>query len=83
MRLDKFLKVSRIIKRRTLAADAAKEHHVYVNGRVAKPSYVLKVNDVVMIDYSKRQVKFEVLSIDIPKPKAEEAMYKIIEIIEK
>ena len=47
MRIDKFLKVSRLIKRRTVAQEACDAGKVFVNGRVVKPSYVLKVGDVV------------------------------------
>ncbi len=47
MRIDKFLKVSRIIKRRTVAQEACDANKVYVNGRAVKPAYVLKVGDVV------------------------------------
>ena len=49
MRVDKFLKVSRMIKRRTVAAEAADAGKVYVNGRRVKPAHVLKVGDVVEI----------------------------------
>lgn len=49
MRVDKFLKVSRMIKRRTVAAEAADAGKVYVNGRQVKPAHVLKVGDVVEI----------------------------------
>lgn len=49
MRIDKFLKVSRLIKRRTVAAEACDAGKIYVNGRVAKPSLTLKVGDTVEI----------------------------------
>ena len=49
MRIDKFLKVSRLIKRRTVAAEACDAGKVYVNGRAVKPAYVLKLGDVVEI----------------------------------
>ena len=84
MRLDKYLKVSRIIKRRTVAADAAKDEHIYVNGRLAKPSTNLKIGDIVEINYSKKTVKVKVLSIDnVIKASEASSMYEIIEVIEK
>ncbi|MBO7085815.1 MAG: RNA-binding S4 domain-containing protein [Bacilli bacterium] len=84
MRLDKYLKVSRIIKRRTVAADAAKDEHIYVNGRLAKPSTNLKTGDIIDINYSKKIVKVKVLSIDnVVKASDASSMYEIIEVIEK
>lgn len=83
MRIDKFLKASRIIKRRTLAQDAASEGHIFINDKACKPSKEVKVGDLVMIDYSKKQVVFKVLSTDPPRPKMEDQMYEIINIIEK
>ena len=83
MRLDKYLKVSRIIKRRTVAADAAIDEHIYVNGRLAKPSTNLKIGDIIDINYSKKIVKVKVLSIDnIVKASDASSMYEIIEVIE-
>ncbi len=49
MRIDKYLKVSRIIKRRTVAAEACDAGKIYVNGRAVKPAYVLKVGDVIEV----------------------------------
>ncbi len=63
MRIDKFLKVSRIIKRRTVAAEAADAGKVYVNGRQVKPAYVLKVGDVVEIRLG-TPIKFTVKSLN-------------------
>jgi len=54
MRLDKFLKVSRIIKRRTVANDACSENHVMVNSRVVKPAYDLKIGDVIEVQFGQR-----------------------------
>ena len=54
MRLDKFLKVSRVIKRRTVANEAADSGRVSVNGKVVKPSYEVKVGDVVEIKYGEK-----------------------------
>ena len=84
MRLDKYLKVSRIIKRRTVAADAAKDEHIYVNGRLAKPSTLVKVGDIIEIDYSKKKVTFKVLSVDnVIKASKASNMYEIKEVKEK
>ena len=65
MRLDKFLKVSRVIKRRTVANDAADNGRVMVNGKIVKPSYDVKVGDVVEIKFGDKVSKFEI--IEIPK----------------
>ncbi len=63
MRLDKFLKVSRVIKRRTVANDACDMGRITVNGKEAKASYQIKVNDIVEIKYGEKIIKFKVLSI--------------------
>ena len=63
MRLDKFLKVSRVIKRRTVANEAADNGRVIVNGKIAKPSCDVKVGDVVEIKFGDKTSKFEIISI--------------------
>ena len=63
MRLDKFLKVSRIIKRRTVANEACDTEHVSVNGRPAKASYDVKVGDKLEIQFGARTVCVEVLQV--------------------
>ena len=60
MRIDKFLKVSRIIKRRTVAAEACDAGKIHVNGRAVKPAYVLKVNDIVEVRLGSTPIKFTV-----------------------
>ena len=65
MRVDKFLKVSRVIKRRTIANEAADGGRVIVNGKVVKPSYEVKVGDIVEIKFGDKISKFEI--IQIPK----------------
>ena len=65
MRLDKFLKVSRVIKRRTVANEAADNGRVSVNGKVVKPSYEGKVGDIIEIQFGDKVSKFEI--IEIPK----------------
>jgi len=63
MRLDKFLKVTRVIKRRTVANDAASGGRVSVNGKIVKPSYEVKIGDLVEIKFGDKVVKFEILRI--------------------
>ena len=80
MRLDKYLKVSRIIKRRTVANDACDADHVTVNGRRAKASYDVKVGDVLEITFGNRTLKLRVLLVKETVAKAEASdMYEIIE----
>ncbi|MBP3255129.1 MAG: RNA-binding S4 domain-containing protein [Clostridia bacterium] len=63
MRLDKFLKVSRVIKRRTIANEAADGGRISVNGKITKPSYDVKVGDVVEIKFGDKISKFEITKI--------------------
>ena len=63
MRLDKFLKVSRLIKRRAVANDACDGGRITVNGRVAKASYDVKTGDVLGITLGSREVRVEVLDV--------------------
>ena len=63
MRVDKFLKVSRIIKRRTVAGDACDAGRIVVNGKVVKPSYQVKPGDVLEIAFGDRILKVEILSV--------------------
>ncbi len=63
MRLDKFLKVSRLIKRRTVANEACDAGRVMVNGKVAKASVSVKAGDILEIAFGQKTVKVEVLSI--------------------
>ncbi len=65
MRLDKFLKVSRIIKRRTVANEAADGGRIIVNGRVVKPSYEVKVNDIIEIKFGDKISKFKIINIPL------------------
>lgn len=64
MRLDKYLKVSRIIKRRTVANEACDAKHVTVNGKPARASYDVKIGDVIEITFGASTNRFEVLSIN-------------------
>ena len=65
MRLDKFLKVSRVIKRRTVANDAADSGRIAVNGKVVKPSYEVKVGDIVEIKFGDKVSKFQIAKIPV------------------
>ena len=65
MRLDKFLKVSRVIKRRTVANEAADSGRISVNGKVVKPSYEVKIGDIVEIKFGDKVSKFEILQIPV------------------
>lgn len=77
MRLDKYLKVSRLIKRRTVANEACDNERVTVNGRVARASYEVKVGDVIAIRFGERTLSVEVVSVQENVGKADAAaMYR-------
>ncbi len=77
MRLDKYLKVSRLIKRRTVANEACDGGRVTVNGKPAKASYDVKVGDVLELGFGQRTLRAEVLSVDEHATKADApAMYR-------
>ena len=80
MRLDKYLKVSRVIKRRTLANEVADAGRVLVNGKPAKASYTVKVGDIIEVTFGNRPVKIRVLS-DVEQKRKDVAreMFEIIE----
>jgi len=81
MRLDKFLKVSRIIKRRTVANDVCSSLRVFVNNNPAKPARQLKVGDIISIEYKNGIKSYEVLIIpggNVPVQSAD-SLYKEIE----
>lgn len=71
MRLDKFLKVSRLIKRRTVANEACDAGRVSVNGKVAKASLDVKVGDIIEIGFGTKNVKVEVLALQDTSKKEE------------
>ncbi|TNF09047.1 MAG: RNA-binding S4 domain-containing protein [Bacillota bacterium] len=75
MRLDKYLKVSRIIKRRTLAKEAAEKDKIEVNGKVAKPSIQLKIDDVLTLYLGLKIIKVRVTSLELKK---DELMYELL-----
>lgn len=77
MRLDKYLKVSRLIKRRTVANEACDAGKVSVNGRVVKASYDVKIGDVIEIAFGQRTLKVEVLALsESTKKEDAAAMYQ-------
>ena len=79
MRLDKFLKVSRLIKRRTVANEACDASRVFVNGRIVKPSYDVKLGDEITISFGSKQVSVRVLDIRETTKKSEAlGMYEVI-----
>ncbi len=79
MRLDKYLKVSRLIKRRTIANEACDAGRVSVNGKPARASYDVKINDIVEIAFAGRTVKVQVLEVAETVRKDDAAgMYKIV-----
>ena len=79
MRIDKFLKVSRILKRRTLAQDAAKGGRVKINGKAVKPSHEVKAGDLVELAFNSGTLTFKVLDIkETIKKEQAELLYEII-----
>lgn len=77
MRLDKYLKLSRLIKRRTVANEACDNERVTVNGKVARASYEVKVGDVIAIRFGERTLSVEVVSVQENAGKADAAaMYR-------
>lgn len=80
MRLDKYLKVSRIIKRRTVAKEASEGGRVTLNGKTAKPSTEVKVGDVMEIRFGEKMAKYRILAVAETVRKADAgAMYELIE----
>ncbi len=80
MRLDKFLKVSRLIKRRTVANEACDNAHVTVNGKVAKASLDIKENDVIEIAFGERRLRVRVLDVREHTLKADAAsLYEVLD----
>lgn len=80
MRIDKFLKVSRILKRRTLAQQACDKGKVYVNGKEVKPAHRIKPDDIVELKFTGGAVKFRILQIKETVKKDEAvSLYEIME----
>ena len=79
MRLDKYLKVSRLIKRRTIANEACDAGRVFVNDKAVKASYDVKVGDVIAIQFGNKETKVEVLQVkDVIRKEEAEEMYKYL-----
>ena len=79
MRLDKYLKVSRLIKRRTVAQEACSGSRVSVNGKIAKPGADVKVGDVLEITFGEKTVKVRILSVaETVRKEDAAAMYEVI-----
>ena len=79
MRIDKFLKVSRILKRRTVAQEACGEDKVIINGKIAKPSTAVKIGDVVEVLYTAGSFKFRVCNIkETVKKEEASSLYEVI-----
>ena len=80
MRLDKYLKVSRIIKRRSVASEACDAGRVSINGKVAKPSTTVKVDDIIEIRFGSNLTKVQVLSLkDSTKKEDAASMYSSLQ----
>lgn len=79
MRIDKYLKVSRLIKRRTVANEAADAGRVTVNGKAVKPSYNVKVGDIIEIGFGNKTVRARVLKLSESTKKEDAAdMYELL-----
>ena len=80
MRLDKFLKVSRLIKRRTVANEVSDTGRVFVNGNPAKPAKQLKEGDIITIEYATRDLTVKVLKVPTGNVSIQEAqtLYEVI-----
>jgi ribosomal 50S subunit-recycling heat shock protein len=79
MRIDKFLKVSRILKRRSVAKDAGDGGRIKINGNLAKPSKEVKVGDEIELMFNSGSVKFKVLNIkETVKKEEAETLYEIL-----
>ncbi len=79
MRIDKYLKASRILKRRTVANELAANQRVEINGRQVKPSKEVNVGDIISITFGYRKLEVRVLSVQEPKKKKDSSeMYEIV-----
>lgn len=79
MRLDKYLKVARILKRRTISKELAANERVIVNGKPAKPSYEVKLNDEIEVIFGRRHLKVKVLAIkEVVRKNDADILYEVI-----
>ena len=80
MRLDKYLKVSRIIKRRTIANEACDAQRVFVNGKIARASYEVKIGDIIEVSLGSRIVKIQVTALrEAPNKDSASENYTVLE----
>jgi ribosomal 50S subunit-recycling heat shock protein len=80
MRLDKYLKVSRIFKRRTIAKEIAFNHRVLINDRMAKPGTQVVVGDILTITYGNKEFTVRILAVDsTPGKDKAQGMYELID----
>lgn len=79
LRLDKYLKVSRLIKRRTIAKEASESERILVNGKIAKPSKEVHVGDILQISFGKKELTVKVTSLKTSTKKEDaELMYELV-----
>ena len=79
MRIDKYLKVARILKRRTISKELAAHQRIEINGRIVKPSHEVRSGDEVAVTFGNRQLKIRVLSTEEVKKKKDAAdLYEVI-----
>ncbi len=80
LRIDKFLKNSRLIKRRAIAKEACEQDRIFINGKIAKPGSEVKPGDVILIQFGNAQIKAKVMELSEHSTKqAAATMYEIIE----
>lgn len=79
MRLDKYLKVSRIIKRRAVGKELAQNDRVYLNDRLAKPSSEVHVGDILRVQFGQREITVRILTIMNQMKKGDESMFEILD----
>ena len=77
MRIDKFLKVSRVIKRRTVANEAADSGRISVNGKIVKASYEVKIGDIIEIKFGDKVSRFQILKV----PTGQKDLDEVIKIL--
>lgn len=79
MRVDKYLKVSRLIKRRTIAKEVCDHEKITINGKISKPSTEIKVNDIISIKFGTKLITIRVLNTnEYTKKEESNLMYEII-----
>jgi len=79
MRLDKYLKVAKILKRRTISNAVARQEKILVNNKVAKPATTVKIGDLITINFGSRLLRVKVLSTMLAKSQSDTLMYEVVE----